>query len=272
MRSARETTSAAVKPDPALYLLALEKLAVDCRRGDRVRRFAAGYSCRETRGPLLHRRSEFADQAPVPRSRRSSPALARGVRSRRCLTSSPSAAPDFCRRRGTLRSRNTSSIRPEKIARTCCMIATARGDDAEYVAKFHAAFGELGARTQRTCRFSSGLRTFARLLLSQDVDFRRWRQHEEHAGGLAGVGTSAGSQGSLRIRDRPRRPERGRDLLVRAGRHRFMGRRADGRSSVWDCCPAAAARITTARPSADRRITRCCERTASSRGMPSRMA
>jgi dipeptidase E len=28
------------------------------------------------------------------------------------------------------------------------MIATARGDDAEYIAKFHAAFGRLGAKTQ----------------------------------------------------------------------------------------------------------------------------
>lgn len=50
------------------------------------------------------------------------------------------------------------------------MIPTARGDDAEYVAKFHAAFGELGARTQHLPFFhrTPDLRT---LLLAQDAIF-----------------------------------------------------------------------------------------------------
>jgi dipeptidase E len=50
------------------------------------------------------------------------------------------------------------------------MIATARGDDAEYVAKFHAAFGELGANTQHLPFF---LRTpdIRSLLLVQDAIF-----------------------------------------------------------------------------------------------------
>jgi peptidase E len=50
------------------------------------------------------------------------------------------------------------------------MIATARGDDAEYVAKFHAAFGELGARTQHLPFFhrTPDLRT---LLLAQNAIF-----------------------------------------------------------------------------------------------------
>ncbi len=69
------------------------------------------------------------------------------------------------------------------------MIPTARGDDAEYVAKFHAAFGELGARTQHLPFFhrTPDLRS---LILAQDVDLRRRRQHEEHAGGVARVGTT----------------------------------------------------------------------------------
>lgn len=50
------------------------------------------------------------------------------------------------------------------------MIPTARGDAAEYVAKFHAAFGELGARTQHLPFFhrTPDLRT---LLLAQDAIF-----------------------------------------------------------------------------------------------------
>ncbi len=50
------------------------------------------------------------------------------------------------------------------------MISTARGDDAEYVAKFHSAFGELGARTQHLPLFhrTPDLRP---LLLAQDAIF-----------------------------------------------------------------------------------------------------
>jgi dipeptidase E len=50
------------------------------------------------------------------------------------------------------------------------MIPTARGDDAEYVSKFHAAFGELGARTQHVPLFhrTPDLRS---LLLAQDAIF-----------------------------------------------------------------------------------------------------
>ena len=50
------------------------------------------------------------------------------------------------------------------------MIPTARGDDAEYVAKFHSAFGELGARTQHLPLFhrTPDLRS---LLLAQDAIF-----------------------------------------------------------------------------------------------------
>ena len=50
------------------------------------------------------------------------------------------------------------------------MIPTARGDDAEYVAKFHAAFGELGASTQHLPLFhrTPDLRS---LLLAQDAIF-----------------------------------------------------------------------------------------------------
>ena len=44
MLCARATTSSAVKPDPALYLLALEKLGVQAERGHRVRGFAARHS------------------------------------------------------------------------------------------------------------------------------------------------------------------------------------------------------------------------------------
>jgi peptidase E len=50
------------------------------------------------------------------------------------------------------------------------MIPTATGDDAEYVARFHAAFGELGARTQHLPFFhrTPELRS---LLLAQDAIF-----------------------------------------------------------------------------------------------------
>ena len=50
------------------------------------------------------------------------------------------------------------------------MIATARGDDAEYIAKFHAAFGELGART-RDLPFFQRTPDTRSLLLAQDAIF-----------------------------------------------------------------------------------------------------
>lgn len=50
------------------------------------------------------------------------------------------------------------------------MIPTARGDDAEYVAKFHAAFGELGARTQHLPCFHRTPDLHA-LVLAQDAIF-----------------------------------------------------------------------------------------------------
>lgn len=50
------------------------------------------------------------------------------------------------------------------------MISTARGDDAEYVAKFHAAFGELGARTQHLPFFHRTPDVRA-LVLAQDAIF-----------------------------------------------------------------------------------------------------
>jgi dipeptidase E len=53
---------------------------------------------------------------------------------------------------------------------TVLMIPTARGDDAEYVARFHAAFGELGARTQHLPFFhrTPDIRS---LILAQDAIF-----------------------------------------------------------------------------------------------------
>jgi dipeptidase E len=50
------------------------------------------------------------------------------------------------------------------------MIATARGDDAEYIARFHAAFGELGAKTHHLPFFhrTPDLRS---VVLSQDAIF-----------------------------------------------------------------------------------------------------
>ena len=50
------------------------------------------------------------------------------------------------------------------------MIPTARGDDAEYVAKFHAAFGELGAAT-RHLPFFHRTPDIRSLVLAQDAIF-----------------------------------------------------------------------------------------------------
>jgi dipeptidase E len=50
------------------------------------------------------------------------------------------------------------------------MIPTARGDDAEYVAKFHAAFGELGATT-RDLPFFHRTPDIRALVLAQDAIF-----------------------------------------------------------------------------------------------------
>jgi dipeptidase E len=89
------------------------------------------------------------------------------------------------------------------------MIATARGDDAEYVAKFHSAFAELGATTQHLPLFhrTPDLRS---LILAQDAIFvgggntksmlAVWREwaippllREAHDQGIVLSGQSAGA-------------------------------------------------------------------------------
>jgi len=98
----------------------------------------------------------------------------------------------------------TGKERPEVL-----MIATARGDDDEYVAKFHAAFRELGARTQHLPFFhrTPDLRS---VVLSQDAIFvgggntksmlAVWREwglpdvlKEAHTSGIVLGGQSAGA-------------------------------------------------------------------------------
>ena len=105
------------------------------------------------------------------------------------------------------------------------MIPTARGDDAEYVAKFHAAFGELGARTQHLPLFhrTPDLRS---LLLAQDAIFVGGGNTKSMLAVWREWGLPEILKRGLRFRHRPRRPERRRDLLVRAGGHRFVGRSA----------------------------------------------
>ena len=89
------------------------------------------------------------------------------------------------------------------------MIATARGDDAEYIAKFHAAFAELGANTQHLPFFhrTPDIRS---LVLAQDAIFvgggntksmlAVWREwglpqilEEAHESGIVLGGQSAGA-------------------------------------------------------------------------------
>src|SRR5688572_18555065 len=89
------------------------------------------------------------------------------------------------------------------------MIATARGDDAEYVSKFHAAFAALGARTQHLSFFdrTPDLRS---VVLAQDAVFvgggntksmlavwREWGLPDvlrlAHASGIVLGGQSAGA-------------------------------------------------------------------------------
>ena len=102
------------------------------------------------------------------------------------------------------------------------MIATARGDDARYVAKFHEAFGCLGAVTSHLPFFerTPDLRS---LLLSQDVIYVGGGNTKSMLGvwrewGLTEILEEAHEPG-----DRAGRAKRGRDLLVSAGRDRFMG-------------------------------------------------
>jgi dipeptidase E len=59
----------------------------------------------------------------------------------------------------------TGKARPNVL-----MIATARGDDAEYIAKFHSAFGELGANT-RHLPFFHRTPDVRSLVLAQDAIF-----------------------------------------------------------------------------------------------------
>jgi dipeptidase E len=89
------------------------------------------------------------------------------------------------------------------------MIPTARGDDVEYVAKFHAAFGELGART-RDLPFFHRTPDLRSLVLAQDAIFvgggntksmlavwREWGMPqlltEAHEAGIVLGGQSAGA-------------------------------------------------------------------------------
>ena len=88
----------------------------------------------------------------------------------------------------------TGKARPNVL-----MIPTARGDDAEYVAKFHAAFGELGATTQHL-PFFHRTPDIRALDARAGRDLRRRRQHEEHAGRVARLGIARDAQRGIRRR------------------------------------------------------------------------
>ena len=121
------------------------------------------------------------------------------------------------------------------------MIPTARGDDAEYVAKFHAAFGELGATTQHLPLFhrTPDLRS---LILAQDAIFVGGGNTKSMLAVWRDWGLPETAQRSLRIGHRPGRAER---RARSAGSNRespIRGPIGCGRSTAWDllpgsCCP-----------------------------------
>ena len=105
------------------------------------------------------------------------------------------------------------------------MIATARGDAAEYVATFHAAFGQLGATTQH-------LPFFDRTPMIRDVYLLRMRyssvvEIRRACLRCGAIGRCPTSSKRRTTRHRSRRSERRCDLLVRTGRHRFVGRSSE---------------------------------------------
>ena len=119
------------------------------------------------------------------------------------------------------------------------MIPTATGDNAEYIAKFYAAYSSLDARPAHLPFFhrTPDLRA---LVLAQDVIFvgggntksmlAVWKEWE-----LPEILREASASGR-----RHGRRQRRRDLLVRARRHRFVGRSPPLACLGWlrgSCCP-----------------------------------
>ena len=244
----------AVKPDPALYLLALERLARESRRGDRVRRLAERHSRGQAAGHLLHRDSQSAHEGPVigsrpiggwTRSRSSTWTMSAAAHARRRDQASCGEPRRSARMSNRAQRRDIIAIggggflaEPRNLALekyileqtgkarpNVLMIPTARGDDAEYVAKFHAAFRELGARTQHLPFFhrTPDLRS---LILAQDAIFVGGGNTKSMLAVWREWGLPELLKRSVRIGHRPGWAERRRDLLVRAGRHRFVGRSA----------------------------------------------
>jgi len=141
------------------------------------------------------------------------------------------------------------------------MIATARGDDAAYVEQFHAAFAALGAKTQYLPFFhrTPDLRS---IVLAQNVIYvgggntksmlAVWRDW-----GLPEILADAYDAGIALCPPSTMPAGRARGLSAGSSRASpIHGPIVCGRSTAWACCPAAAARITTVKPSGGRRTTR----------------
>ena len=106
-----------------------------------------------------------------------------------------------------------------------CILPTASGDTSEQIGRFYAAFGERPCEPSDLSLFRLGRRPMALRdhLLAQDLIYvgggslvnllAVWEAHE-----LSAILSLAWRQG-----DRPRRPERRRDVLVRGRHHQVLG-------------------------------------------------
>ena len=231
---------ASVKPDPALYLLALEKLGVAADEAIAFEDSPPGILAAKRAGL-------FCIAIPNPLTKNMALELAdRRLSSLRefdlddVLDIIAIGGGGFLAEPRNLALEKYILEQTGKERPSVLMIPTARGDDAEYVE-------EIPCGLRRARRDDSGFAVLSSYAGSEGGHFRagcdlcRRRQYEEHACGVARMGRAGAAEGGIRERDRAGRPERGCDLLVRAGRHGFVGRSAAPARLheflAGSCCP-----------------------------------
>ena len=106
-------------------------------------------------------------------------------------------------------------------------LPTASGDPAAQIAAFHDRFAGRACAPAHLSLFRlHGMRRPLReIVLEQDVDLHRRRLDAQPAGDLARARARRAADGGVGARDRARRAERRRDVLVR-GRHHALERPA----------------------------------------------
>ena len=118
-----------------------------------------------------------------------------------------------------------------------CLLPTAGGDSEDQIRRFHAAFADQLCEPTHVSLFRLGAQRvpLREHLLAQDVDLRRRRLDDQPARAVARPRRRRDPARGVAGGDRPRRPERRLDVLVRDGITKSTGAPRAGRAGSASC-------------------------------------